>query len=157
LDLALALIGRPQLVFLDEPTTGFDPEARRTAWDTIRQLKADGATIVLTTHYLEEADALADRVVVVAAGVVVTDATPSALRDRDSDRTRITFRVPIGVPLDSVPTVVNVVDGVCSIETAEPTKVLAVLTSWAVDGGFELGELDVRRPTLEDVYLELTA
>jgi ABC-2 type transport system ATP-binding protein len=157
LDVALALVGRPSVVFMDEPTTGFDPEARRIAWDTIRMLRAQGTTILLTTHYLEEAEALADRVVVVAGGVVVAEGTPASLGGSARDRVRISFIPPTGVAPAEVPAAVNVQGAMWSIDTIEPTRVLAVLTSWAVERNHELAELSVRRPTLEDVYLQLIA
>jgi ABC-2 type transport system ATP-binding protein len=157
LDLALALIGHPALVFMDEPTTGFDPEARRVAWDTIRDLRKQGTTILLTTHYLEEAEALADRVVVVVDGVVVADGTPGSLGGRDRDRTRISFRAPTGLAPTEVPMAVSAGEVTWSLDTTEPTRDLAVLATWAVDRGLKLVDLTVRRPSLEDVYLRLIA
>jgi ABC-2 type transport system ATP-binding protein len=157
LDLALALVGRPALVFMDEPTTGFDPEARRIAWDTIRELRKQGATILLTTHYLEEAEALADRVIVVVDGFVVADGTPASLGDHGRDQARISFRAPTGVAPAEVPVAVTVGEVTWSLDTTDPTKVLAVLTTWAVDRKLELVDLSVRRPSLEDVYLQLIA
>jgi ABC-2 type transport system ATP-binding protein len=139
LDLGIALVGDPELVFLDEPTTGFDPAARRSAWETVRSLRSLGKTILLTTHYLDEAQQLADRVAVLRAGEIVRIGTPAELigsaaaveiRYRDNGR--------------------NVV-----LETDEPTRVLHELTAAALAGGRELDGLEVRRPTLEDVYLEL--
>jgi ABC-2 type transport system ATP-binding protein len=139
LDLAVALIGDPQVVFLDEPTTGFDPAARRSAWDMVRALRDLGKTIVLTTHYLDEAQQLADRVAVLVDGRIVTSGTPSAL-------IAATPRAEIRYLRDG-DTVV--------IETDEPTRVLHELTGEALAAGHELAGLEVRRPTLEDVYLEL--
>jgi ABC-2 type transport system ATP-binding protein len=139
LDLGVALIGDPELVFLDEPTTGFDPTARRTAWELVRSLRALGKTIVLTTHYLDEAQQLADRVAVIREGEVVRIGTPQEL---------------IGVTPDvEVRYRENGEDVVVS--TAEPTRVLAELTAAALAEGRELEGLEVRRPTLEDVYLGL--
>jgi ABC-2 type transport system ATP-binding protein len=139
LDLALALIGDPELIFLDEPTTGFDPGARRAAWDTIRGLRELGKTILLTTHYLDEAEQLADRVAVIREGVIVREGSPAELTG-GSVRTEIRFRR----------------DGELVVEqTTEPTQRLHELIHEM--NGEELAELEVRRPTLEDVYLELTA
>jgi ABC-2 type transport system ATP-binding protein len=139
LDLGVALVGDPDLVFLDEPTTGFDPAARRSAWDLVRSLRSLGKTILLTTHYLDEAQQLADRVAVIRAGRIVSLGTPSELIG-ETRTTEIRFRRNGE----------NVV-----IETGEPTRVLHDLTSEAVRTGRELEHLEVRRPTLEDVYLEL--
>ena len=138
-DLALALVGDPDLVFLDEPTTGFDPAARRTAWQMIRSLRSLGKTILLTTHYLDEAQQLADRVAVIRAGEIVRQGTPEELIGAGGP-VEIRFR------RDGEPIV---------IETEEPTRVLHELTSEALRQGHELAQLEVRRPTLEDVYLEL--
>ena len=141
LDLGLALIGDPELIFLDEPTTGFDPGARRTAWDTVRNLRALGKTILLTTHYLDEAEQLADRVAVLRDGVIVREGRPSDLTGGTVE-TEIRFRR----------------DGADVVErTTDPTRRLNELTAEALARGEELEALEVRRPTLEDVYLELTA
>jgi ABC-2 type transport system ATP-binding protein len=141
LDLGLALIGDPELIFLDEPTTGFDPGARRNAWDTIRNLRSLGKTILLTTHYLDEAEQLADRVAVLRSGSIIREGTPAELTG-GSVETEIRFRR----------------DGATVIEhTREPTRRLNELTAAALALGEELDELEVLRPTLEDVYLELTA
>ena len=139
LDLGVALVGDPDLVFLDEPTTGFDPAARRSAWDMIRSLRSLGKTILLTTHYLDEAQQLADRVAVIRAGRIVGLGTPAELIG-DTRRTEIRYR------RDGEPAV---------IETDDPTRVLHDLTAGALAAGKELEHLEVRRPTLEDVYLEL--
>jgi ABC-2 type transport system ATP-binding protein len=139
LDLGLALVGDPELIFLDEPTTGFDPHARRQAWETLRSLRSLGKTIVLTTHYLDEAQQLADRVAVIREGQVVRIGTPEEL---------------IGVTPDvEVRYRENGKDVV--LTTAEPTRLLAELTTAALAEGRELEGLEVRRPTLEDVYLGL--
>jgi ABC-2 type transport system ATP-binding protein len=138
LDLGLALVGNPDLVFLDEPTTGFDPQARRNAWEMIRGLRALGKTILLTTHYLDEAQQLADRVAVLRDGVIVTEGTPAELVA--SSRTEIRYREHGEVKV---------------VETDEPTRALHGLTSRAVAQGRELEELEVRRRSLEDVYLDL--
>ena len=140
LDLGVALVGDPDLVFLDEPTTGFDPAARRAAWDLIRSLRSLGKTILLTTHYLDEAEQLADRVAVLRDGHIIREGTPAQLTG-DTTEAEIRFRR-------------NGEDVV--IRTTEPTKVLRRLTEEALAQGQELDGLTVRRPTLEDVYLSLT-
>jgi ABC-2 type transport system ATP-binding protein len=139
LDLGVALVGNPDLVFLDEPTTGFDPAARRAAWDMIRALRSLGTTILLTTHYLDEAQQLADRVAVLRAGVIVRQGTPAELIG-DSRVTEIRYRR----------------DGeLVVVETSDATRELHELTGRALEEGWELEQLEVRRATLEDVYLEL--
>ncbi|HEX3686563.1 MAG TPA: ABC transporter ATP-binding protein [Gaiellaceae bacterium] len=140
LDLGLALVGDPELIFLDEPTTGFDPAARRRAWETIRGLRGLGKTILLTTHYLDEAEQLADRVAVLAHGQIVASGTPAELTGSVQD-TEIRYR-------ENGREVV--------LETGEPTRVLNELTSRALAEGRELEGLVVRRPSLEEVYLSLT-
>ena len=140
LDLGLALIGDPELIFLDEPTTGFDPGARRNAWETVRNLRELGKTILLTTHYLDEAEQLADRVAVLRDGVIVREGAPSELTG-GAVETEIRYRLA----------------GEERIEhTHEPTRRLHELTAEALARGEELEGLEVRRPTLEDVYIELT-
>jgi ABC-2 type transport system ATP-binding protein len=139
LDLGIALVGDPQLVFLDEPTTGFDPAARRSAWETIRSLRGLGKTILLTTHYLDEAQQLADRVAVLRAGEIVRIGAPAELIGAVA-------AVEIRYREDGRQVV---------LATDEPTRVLNELTSAALAAGRELEGLEVRRPTLEDVYLEL--
>ena len=139
LDLGVALVGNPELVFLDEPTTGFDPAARRAAWNMIRALRSLGTTILLTTHYLDEAQQLADRVAVLRDGEIVREGGPSELIG-DSGVTQIRYRR----------------DGeAVVVETTEPTRALSELTTAALAAGHELEQLEVHRPTLEDVYLEL--
>ena len=158
LDVALGLVGDPELLFLDEPTTGFDPTARRQAWEVVRNLSGLGKSVLLTTHYMDEAQALADRVVVIAAGEIVADGTPESLGGRDNADTEIRFLVPSSVAVADLPvTVASVDDGVALVTTAEPTAVLARLSAWAVDHCGELEQLTVTRPSLEDVYLALTA
>jgi ABC-2 type transport system ATP-binding protein len=141
LDLGIALVGDPDLVFLDEPTTGFDPQARRAAWEMIRSLRSLGKTVLLTTHYLDEAEQLCDRVAVLREGRIVRIGTPAELTTTDL-QTEIRYRQNGEEVL---------------VRTDEPTRVLAELTSAAVARGEELEGLQVRRPSLEDVYLALTA
>jgi ABC-2 type transport system ATP-binding protein len=140
LDLGIALVGDPDLVFLDEPTTGFDPAARRAAWDMIRSLRTLGKTVLLTTHYLDEAEQLADRVAVMREGVIVRIGTPRELTTSDHE-------VEIRYRRGGEEIVVS---------TTEPTRALHELTTEALARGEELERLEVRRPTLEDVYLSLT-
>jgi ABC-2 type transport system ATP-binding protein len=160
LDVALALIGDPDLVFLDEPTTGFDPSARRAAWSVIEGLRALGKTIFLTTHYMDEAERLADRIVVIAGGRIVAEGTPQTLGGRDRSGARIAFTLPGGVGPDELPAELRdraAIQGPrIEIATERPMVGLQVLSGWAVARGFELADIEVRRPTLEDVYIQLT-
>jgi ABC-2 type transport system ATP-binding protein len=138
LDVALGIVGRPELLFLDEPTTGFDPEARRAFWDLVEDLAGEGTTILLTTHYLEEAERLADRVAVIAAGTIVEVATPAELGGRQHAEATVSWTGPDGVRR--------------SVRTAEPTR---TVTELAASLGGEVPDLSVSRPTLEDVYLDM--
>ncbi len=156
LDLALGLIGDPELLYLDEPTTGFDPAARRGAWDLVRQLRTAGTTILLTTHDMAEAQALADRVVLLSHGTVVAEGPPAGLGGWDAEHARITFTLPPGVALADLPVPGTPKEGSVVIETAQPTADLHRLTSWAVRHDVTLSGLTVDRPSLEDVYLRLT-
>jgi ABC-2 type transport system ATP-binding protein len=156
LDLALGLIGDPELLYLDEPTTGFDPAARRGAWDLVRELRATGTTILLTTHDMAEAQALADRVVLLNNGAVVAQGPPARLGGRDNERARISFTLPPGAPVADIPVPADIQNGVVVIETADPTGELHRLTSWALQRDITLTGLTVDRPSLEDVYLRLT-
>jgi ABC-2 type transport system ATP-binding protein len=156
LDLALGLIGNPELLYLDEPTTGFDPAARHDAWDLVRHLRADGTTILLTTHDMAEAQALADRVVLLNSGAVVAAGPPAGLGGRDAGRARISFRLPPGVPVADLPVPTDMHNGAVVIETAQPTEELHRLTGWALQRDIVLSALTVDRPSLEDVYLQLT-
>jgi ABC-2 type transport system ATP-binding protein len=158
LDLALGLIGDPELLFLDEPTTGFDVAARRDAWELVRELRAAGTTVLLTTHDLDEAQTLADRLVLLSGGVVVAEGRPAELGGRDRDRTRITFALPDGCPVTSLPLPAQTrPDGLIEVETGNPTAALHQLTGWAMDRGTLLDGLTVTRPSLEDTYLQLTS
>ncbi|HVL89346.1 MAG TPA: ABC transporter ATP-binding protein [Actinomycetota bacterium] len=155
LDVAVGLAGNPDLLFLDEPTTGFDPGARRNAWDMIRNLKALGKTIFLTTHYMDEAQELADRVAVIAGGRIVAEGSPDQIGGRDTAETLIRFRTPARPLPKAVAAGASVHGDTTAIGTATPTKTLAALTAWAVRNSIELEDLQVTRPTLEDVYLRL--
>jgi ABC-2 type transport system ATP-binding protein len=160
LDLALALTGRPRLLFLDEPTTGFDPAARRDAWDVIAALKDTGTTVILTTHYMEEAERLADRVAVIAAGTLVSQGPPAALIARQASAS-ITFTLPAGVTEADLPeparrAATAAPGGKLTLPVATPLPMLRILADWAGQAGYDLPDLEVRRPTLEDAYLQLT-
>jgi len=157
LDLALGLIGDPELLFLDEPTTGFDPSARRQAWEVVRNLCLLGKTVLLTTHYMDEAQALANRVIVMAAGQVVARGTPESIGGRADADARIRFLLPTGLALADLPVTARPeANGVVLVETSEPTKALHRLTGWSLERGLELEGLSVTRPSLEDVYISLT-
>jgi ABC-2 type transport system ATP-binding protein len=159
LDLALGLIGDPSLLFLDEPTTGFDPSARRRAWELIEGLRSLGTTVLLTTHYMEEAEHLADRVAIIVQGRLIALGTPAELGAGRQDAA-VTFRLPPGVGLADLPVFDEkpVAEGVeWQLTTAQPTAVLHTLTGWALRRDVEMPALTVRRPSLEDVYLELVS
>ena len=161
LDVALALIGDPELIFLDEPTTGFDPSARRTAWSVIDGLRALGKTVFLTTHYMDEAEHLADRIAVVAGGRIVAEGTPQTLGGRDRLAATVSFTAPQGVGVGELPEPLRSLadpgsNGTIAIRTESPLMHVRDLADWAAAAGFDLPDLDVRRPTLEDVYLALT-
>jgi ABC-type multidrug transport system ATPase subunit len=157
-DLALGLIGDPDLIFLDEPTTGFDPSARRRAWGLVRDLRGLGKTILLTTHYMDEAQNLADRVAVIAAGRFVAEGDPASLGGRDVAEAMVAFRLPPGQRLEDIPVPAGAEarDGLVRVRVPEPTRALHAITGWALEQGIELEGLQVTRPSLEDVYLELT-
>jgi ABC-2 type transport system ATP-binding protein len=157
LDLALGIVGNPELVFLDEPTTGFDPSARRGAWDLVQSLTGGGTTVILTTHYMEEAEVLADRVAVIARGEVVAIGRPESIGGRDMGDVRIRFRLPDGVAVDALPVgPVKIDDGMVELTTDREIEQLHRLTGWAIERGVALVGLSVERLTLEDVYLRLT-
>ncbi|HEY1827230.1 MAG TPA: ABC transporter ATP-binding protein, partial [Acidimicrobiales bacterium] len=158
LDVGLGIIGNPELLFLDEPTTGLDPSGRRASWDLIRQLAASGTTIMLTTHYMDEVEALADRVAVLANGVIVATGTPTSIGGRDSSTATIRFLLPQGVAATDVPATVASIDddGLVVISTDDELKVLHTLTGWAIEHGHAMAGLSVARVSLEDVYLNLT-
>jgi ABC-2 type transport system ATP-binding protein len=160
LDLALALVGDPELIFLDEPTTGFDPAARRHAWSTIRSLCELGKTIFLTTHFMDEAQHLADRVAVMRDGEIIASGRPEELGGRDLRPAEIRFSLPRTIALGDVPEMPcesRSLDGErVLVVTREPLRATQVLTTWAVERGADLGNFSVTQPTLEDIYLELT-
>jgi ABC-2 type transport system ATP-binding protein len=155
-DLALALAGDPELLFLDEPTTGFDPSARRQAWEVVRDLAGLGKTIFLTTHYMDEAQALANRVAIIADGRIVAQGTPESLGGRDVGQTIITFSLPDGRALPAR-FGARQVGSTYEIRSETPTRTLHELTHWALSERLELGGIQVARPSLEDVYMQLTA
>ena len=159
LDLALGLVGDPELLFLDEPTTGFDPSARRASWDIVRDLCSLGKTVLLTTHYMDEAQALANTVAVIASGRIVASGPPGTIAGRDRLATRITFGLDGEMPSRPLP-VTAVAEGDHLLvevgDAVDVTQVLHDLTGWALDTGAQLVGLGVARPTLEDVYLQLT-
>jgi ABC-2 type transport system ATP-binding protein len=162
LDVALALIGDPELIFLDEPTTGFDPSARRAAWEVIAGLRDLGKTVFLTTHYMEEAERLADRIAIIAAGQIIAEGTPQTLGGDGLATTTIVFSLPIGTDVHDLPPALaeraaRHRGGRITLGGASVTADLHILAGWALERGLELADLEVRRPTLEDVYLKLTA
>ncbi len=159
-DLGLGIIGRPEILFLDEPTTGLDPEARRELWAVIQSLVADGTTVLLTTHYIEEAQHLADRVIVLAEGRVIADAPPGQLRARGGTPV-IRYRLPPGAPAGDLPSrlghYVNAARSELTVPSADLTADLGELVSWARRNGADLTGLEVAPPSLEEAYLSLTA
>jgi len=161
LDVALALIGDPELIFLDEPTTGFDPSARRTAWQLVAGLRELGKTIFLTTHSMDEAENLADRIAVIADGRIVAEGTPSTLGGRQRMATTVRFTLPHGLAAGDLPAPLQALasssaDGQVRLATRQPLSDVKRLADWALERGLDLPDLDLRRPSLEDVYLELT-
>ncbi len=165
LDVGLGIIGNPDLLFLDEPTTGLDPSGRRDTWELIRRLAGSGTTVLLTTHYMDEVEALADRVAVLFGQEVVASGTPSSIGGRDLGAVTIRFKLPDGVASGEVPmlsggvgstTVEPVEDGHVEIHTEEELRVLHDITGWALERGYALAGLSVLRVSLEDVYLGLT-
>ncbi len=158
LDVGVALIGDPDVLFLDEPTTGFDPSARRQAWDVIENLKRLGKTVFLTTHYMDEAQRLADRVAIISAGRIVAEGRPAELGDREGRPAQIRFRLPAGAGAAGLPPGIEAgnVDGELELTTTTPVEALHRLTGWALEHSVELEALEVKQPSLEDIYLELT-
>jgi len=157
LDVAIGLAGDPELLFLDEPTTGFDPSARRHAWEMVKSLTSLGKTVFLTTHFMDEAQFLADRVAVISRGEIVAEGPPSTLGGRDTMQTVIRFRVSNGAAGEPPPIgQVATADGTLEVHVDDPTTALHELTGWALQHGTRFDRLEVTQPTLEDVYLELT-
>jgi ABC-2 type transport system ATP-binding protein len=161
LDFALALIGDPELIFLDEPTTGFDPSARRAAWQVVAGLRQLGKTVFLTTHYMDDAEYLADRIAVLSAGRVVAEGTPQTLGGRDHMTTAISFTLPGRVQARDLPPGLSPLTepgpgGSTVLHSKSPLAHLQMLGHWALGRGIDLPDLDVHRPTLEEVYLSLT-
>jgi ABC-2 type transport system ATP-binding protein len=159
LDLALGIVGDPEVLFLDEPTTGFDPSARRRAWELVDRLRDLGTTILLTTHYMDEAEHLADRVVVLNRGKVVAEGAPQQLAERAGAETVVSFRLPDDVDTAALPrlgTGLEMVGAMTQLRSAHPTADVNALTRWALEHSLELADLQLTRPSLEDVYLELT-
>jgi ABC-2 type transport system ATP-binding protein len=158
LDVALGLAGDPELLFLDEPTTGFDPSARRNAWEMVKNLQTLGKTVLLTTHYMDEAQTLADRVAVIASGELVAEGPPDALGGRDVAGTKISFVLPPGSasPPSQIAGNFQVLGTSWMCESHDPLPLLHELTAWALNNRIELRSLQVSQPTLEDVYLSLT-
>jgi ABC-2 type transport system ATP-binding protein len=162
LDVALALIGDPELIFLDEPTTGFDPSARRAAWEVIAGLRELDKTVFLTTHYMDEAERLADRIAVISAGQIIAEGTPDTLGGGRLGMTTIVFSLPADTAVGELPTtlaerVERQRGGRLMLAGSSVARDLHALAGWALERGLELDDLEVRRPTLEDVYLKLTA
>ncbi len=158
LDVAIGLAGDPDLLFLDEPTTGFDPAARRGAWEMVKGLASLGKTIFLTTHYMDEAQALADRVAIIDGGKIIAEGSPSSLIGRSDQITLIRFRLPSTAPALPPALRDRATSSAAGIEirTEDPTSTLHELTSWAVGNDLSLDGIEVTRPSLEDIYLELT-
>ena len=156
LDVAIALAGDPDLLFLDEPTTGFDPNARHEAWQVVKGLADLGKTVLLTTHYMDEAQYLADRVAVIARGTIVAEGAPASLGGRNAVRPVVRYRLPDGTQPPAELGAQARADGTVEFATDDLTGALHRLTGWALEHGVRLDDLQIRRPSLEDVYLELT-
>jgi ABC-type multidrug transport system ATPase subunit len=161
LDLAMGLVGDPDLLFLDEPTTGFDPTARRNAWALVENLRGLGKTVLLTTHYMDEAEHLADRVAVIVHGRLVALGSPAELESHSKHSAIVSFRLPVGVDRTDLPALDG--DTIAQegadwqLSTDHPTASLSLLTSWATSRGLEIPALEISRPSLEDTYLALVA
>ncbi len=157
LDVGLGIIGNPELMFLDEPTTGLDPSGRRETWELIKRLSEEGTTVLLTTHYMDEVEALADRVAVLFGQEIVASGTPASIGGRDVGAVTIRFRLPDGVSAGDLPVPATTGDdGQAEIRTEDEVRLLHDLTGWALAGGHALAGLSVLRVSLEDVYLGLT-
>jgi ABC-2 type transport system ATP-binding protein len=157
LDVGLGIVGNPELLFLDEPTTGLDPSGRRESWDLIRKLASEGTTVLLTTHYMDEVEALADQVAVLNNAQIVATGTPGSLGGRDSGAVTIRFTLPDGISASDLPVPIHAEsDGLVEIHTEDELPVLHALSGWALDRNLRLPGLSVARVTLEDIYLQLT-
>jgi ABC-2 type transport system ATP-binding protein len=157
LDVGLGVVGNPELLFLDEPTTGLDPSGRRESWELIRRLAAEGTTVMLTTHYMDEVEALADQVAVLNHAQIVATGTPTSLGGRDAGAVTIRFALPAGMAAGDLPVPAHSdPDGLVEIKTEDELSVLHALTGWALERNLRLPGLSVARVTLEDVYLHLT-
>ena len=156
LDVGLGIVGNPALLFLDEPTTGLDPAGRRTSWELVRRLAGEGTTVILTTHYMEEAEALADQVAIIASGKIVADGPPASLGGRDQGAATIRFQLPAGVTAADLPVAVIGDGPSVELRTDRELEALYELTRWAIEHQVRLTGLTVTRHTLEDVYLQLT-
>ena len=159
LDVGIGLAGDPELLFLDEPTTGFDPGARRNAWSMVQNLQSLGKTVFLTTHYMDEAQNLADRVAIIVGGRIVAEGPPQTLGEGRSDTVHISFRVPPGAPElpDGLRSLAKLYGSHVQLSPTDPVRVLHELTGWAIQNNLHLDGLSVARSSLEDVYLELTS
>jgi ABC-2 type transport system ATP-binding protein len=156
LDVGLGIIGNPELLFLDEPTTGLDPAARRTTWELIRTLSSEGTTVLLSSHYMDEVEALAQRVAVLARGHIVASGSTATLGGRDKGQVTIRFTLPHGVAVSELPVAPSALDGVIAeIRTDDELVVLCQLTTWALERKVALAGLSVTRESLEDIYLSL--
>src|SRR5581483_3586072 len=156
LDVGLGIVGNPALLFLDEPTTGLDPAGRRTSWELVGRLAGEGTTVILTTHYLEEAETLANQVAIIAGGKIVANGPPGSLGGRDRGAATIRFGLPAGVSVADLPVPVAGDGPTVEMRTDRELEVLNELTRWALDQDVALTGLTVSRNTLEDVYLQLT-
>ncbi len=160
LDLGLGIVGNPELLFLDEPTTGFDPSARRGAWDVVRNLASHGTTVILTTHYMDEAEALADRLAIISGGRIVATGTVDSIGGRERSSATIRFRLPRGLTIADLPSGLPQAEtdrsGAVVLMTDDEVGVLHHLTGWAIDENITVSGLSVVRLTLEDIYLRLT-
>jgi ABC-2 type transport system ATP-binding protein len=157
LDVGLGIVGNPSLLFLDEPTTGLDPAARRTTWELIRSLRSEGTTVLMSSHYMDEVEALAQRVAVMVGGRIVATGPPSSIAGRERSEVTIRFRLPAGTSASDLPVRPTAhEDGTIVVRTEDELHVLARIVNWAIDGSIDLTGLSVTRLTLEDVYLGLT-
>src|SRR5450755_2612390 len=156
LDVAIALAGDPEMLFLDEPTTGFDPSARHEAWEVVKNLASLGKTVLLTTHYMDEAQYLADRVAVIAGGRLVAEGTPATLAGRESARATVSYRLPPGTAAPAGLGDRATADDRLTFTPDDLTRAMYELTRWAIDNEVTLEALQIQRPSLEDVYLQLT-